>query len=118
MKIILLSSLFFVLFSSSSYSLGREKCTDYSSEAKTTMGAKIIYSWCLREKSSFFNRSDVFNCAKKSADANSNFGAKLIFAWCKNKKKNKKKYKCAQEASSAKNDFSAKVIFGNCIKKK
>lgn len=117
MKIILLSSLFLVMFISSSYSLSREKCTDYSSEAKTTMGAKIIYSLCLREKSSFFNRSNEFNCAKKSADANSNFGARLIFAWCKNKNKNKKKYKCALEAFSAKNDLSAKIIFANCLKK-
>ena len=74
-----------LIFSSSSsvFSLDRSDCVKIMSDAKTEWGGKVMFAACIREKSSFYNRSKNYKCAKKAMKQKTEIAAKLTFADCK-----------------------------------
>ena len=83
MRFILIFTIFLLPFPS--VALDKDKCTKYAAKAKSDWGARLIYSRCISEKTSFYNRTKEFKCAMKTTDANSDTGAKLTYSRCINK---------------------------------
>ena len=71
-----------LLLSNNLYALPREKCTEIAADAKTEWGFRLIFGFCLREDSYFFNRSKEFKCAVKAGRAGTETAAKMIFSEC------------------------------------
>ena len=63
-------------------SFTKAKCANMVSGAKTDYAAKLMYKYCLRESSSFYNRSKKFKCAKKVLKEENESSVKIIFREC------------------------------------
>ena len=69
-----------------SYGLDMETCSDYAAKAKTKYAAELMFGLCMvEEDTSFYNRSQMFKCAKKTLNAKTKYAAELKMVACLNK---------------------------------
>ena len=63
-----------------------ETCSDYAAKAKTKYAAELMFGFCMvEEDTSFYNRSQMFKCAKKTLNAKTKYAAELKMVACLNK---------------------------------
>ena len=114
MKLVLFI-IFITLISFEALSLDDKKCKKLSAEALTSTAARIIYSTCVYENSSFYNRSEDFKCAIKAGEAKTSFAARLLFANCVSSGMKSEEYRCALRASKENQNFSARQTLIDCL---